>query len=454
MPVSTQHKDYAAHQKKARRVRDAVAGSDAIKARGTTYLRNPDKDDTERYKEYKEQAQWLGVTKRTHDGMLGAIFRKTPQAELPKEIEYLIDDADGSGMSLTQFARGTCSDGIQDGKKGILVDYPEAADGLTREQTRGLRATLRGYVSESIINWRRAGEDLVLVVLSELYDEEVDEFNFEQKQQFRVLSLDATGYRQRVYRGDDVVADTYPRMANGSPWPLIPFQFIGTVNNDENPDNPMLLDIADLNIGHYRNSADLEESSFTVGQPMPHVDIGENTSTQDWKALNPNGIKWGSRVGVQTKGGKVELVQVEPNTLPDKLMERKEAQMLSIGARLIEQRGQNETAEAVRARSGAESANLSTLADNVSDGLENCLEWAALFMSSADLHGQISYRLNQEFYEQDADPQMVIARIQELDRGLIAKKDFRDWRRKTGGIAPDRTDEEIEDDVQAGGSTL
>ena len=82
------------------------------------------------------------------------------------------------------------------------------------------------------------------------------------------------------------------------------------------------------------------------------------------------------------------------------------------------------------------------------------MEWAALFMSTADLHEQITFKLNQEFYEQDADPQMVIARIQELDRGLIAKKDYRDWRRKTGGIAADRTDEEIDDEVQAGGTEL
>lgn len=453
MPVNTIHDTYAAHEKKARRVRDAVAGSDAIKARGTVYLRDPDPTDPDRYQYYKEYAQWLGVTKRTHDGMMGAVFRKAPEMDLPAVIQYLIDDADGSGMSLTQFARGATSKTVINGRHGILVDYPEAEDGLTREQTQGLRATLRHYASESIINWRRAGEDMVLIVLRETYDDVVDEFSIEQKEQFRVLSLDSTGYRQRVYRGEDLVADIYPRMASGDYWQLIPFQFIGAVNNDEVPDNPLLLDIADLNIGHYRNSADLEESAFIVGQPMPHVDIGE-LATQDWKELNPNGIKWGSRVGIQTKGGKLEVIQAEPNSLPKELMEQKEAQMLSIGARLIEQRGGNETAEAVRARSGAENANLSTVADNVSDGMENCLEWAALFMTSADVHEQIRFRLNQEFYEQDADPQMVIARIQELDRGLIAKKDYRDWRRKTGGIAPDRTDEEIDDEVQAGGLAL
>ena len=38
MPVETLHPDYERHEKKARRVRDAVEGSDAIKRRGTDYL--------------------------------------------------------------------------------------------------------------------------------------------------------------------------------------------------------------------------------------------------------------------------------------------------------------------------------------------------------------------------------------------------------------------------------
>lgn len=454
MPVETLHPDYERHEKKARRVRDAVEGSDAIKRRGTEYLPDPDPDDPERYANYKMRALWLGVTKRTHDGMLGAVFRKNPEAELPSVIEYMRDDADGSGMSLTQFARGAVSDTATNGRDGVLVDYPEAEDGLTQEQAQGLRATLRAYPSNTITNWRRDGEQLALVVLLEHYDEPVDEFQVNQEKQYRVLSLDDQGYYvQRVFRHNEEVSRSEPRMANGERWPFIPFQFIGAGNNDEHPDNPLLLDIADVNIAHYRNSADLEEASFIVGQPMFHVDVGD-TSTQEWNDLNPNGVTVGARRGIQTKGGKVELVQAEERNLPLKLMEQKEAQMLAIGAKLIEQRGGNEREEAVKARTGAENANLSTLADNVSDGLENCLEWAALFMTSADVFDDITFRLNQEFYEQGADPQMVMARIQEVDRGLIAKADYRAWRRKTGGIDPDRTDEDIDAEVQSGGLEL
>lgn len=463
MPVDYQHPLYAGHEKRAQRVRDAVSGSDDIKKRGELYLPCPGgpinalsgearAEAEARYQAYITRAVWLGVTSRTHDGMLGAIFRKAPQAEIPTVIEYMLEDADGSGMSLTQFSRLAVSKLLQNGRHGVLVDYPEAEDGLTREQTQGLRATLRSYDSQSIINWRREGELLTLLVLHERYEKDVDEFERSEEEQYRVLSLEDGAYVQRVFRDGREESRSEPRMANGQRWEMIPFQFMGAVNNDETPDKPLLLDLADVNIAHYRNSADLEESSFLAGQPMFHIDIGE-TSTEEWKELNPNGVTVGSRRGVQTKGGSMAIIQAEPNNLPRTGMQDKEAQMLSIGARLIEQRGQNETAEAVKARAGAENANLSTVADNVSDGLENALEWASMFMSSQSTES-IEFRLNQSFYEMDADPQMVMARIAELDRGLIAKSDYRTWAKERSLIDPDRTDEDIDADVESGGTNI
>ena len=462
MPVDTPHSAYTAHEKKAQRVRDAVAGTDAIKGARTTYLPHPvagyerlkgelleEADD--RYVAYLQRASWLGVTGRTHEGMLGGVFRKAPTAELPSSIDYMLEDADGSGMALEQFAKLCVSALEQSGRAGVLVDYPEAEDGLTREQTRGLRATLRYYDSQSIINWRREGEALTLVVLREIYEDEVDEFQRNQKMQYRVLRLEDGVYTQQVYRDNQPAGEKVtPRDAAGNAWREIPFQFLGAKNNDEIPDKPLLLDIADLNIAHYRNSADLEEGAFLCGQPMLHVDIGDLDANQ-WQELNPNGVEVGSRRGIQTKGGRIDMVQAEERNLPLSLMEQKEKQMLALGARLIEQRGQNETAEAVRARSGAENASLSSVATNVSNGIENALLWALGFMGGT---GDVIYQLNQQFYAEDADPQEVIARIQELDRGLIAKRDYRDWRRRTGGIDPERTDEEIDAEVAAGGTDL
>ncbi|MFG6139500.1 DUF4055 domain-containing protein [Halomonas sp. B23F22_10] len=467
MPADTPHPLYKSHEARASRVRDAVSGTDAIKAGGETYLPNPsgrisllpegEQEAAEaRYHAYLTRAFWLGVTGRTHEGLLGAIFRKAPTVELPSAIEYMRDDADGSGLALEQFGRLTSSALLTSGRHSILVDYPEAEDGLTREQTRGLRATLRSYDSQSIINWRREGEQITLVVLRETYEtDQSDQFERVLDYQYRVLSLEDGRYVQTVYRDNVEVpqARIEPRMANGEPWAVIPFVFVGAVLNDEAPDKPVLLDLADANIAHYQSSADRREGSHIVGQPMFHIDIG-NMDADTWKKLNPGGVTVGSRQGIQTQGGKAELIQAEPQDMARQDMQDAKEDMKAIGARLIDSRGGNETAEGVRARSGAEHSALASVAINVGDALEKALEFAAIFMTDANVFEQITVTLNQEFYEEGADPQMIAARIQELDRGVIAMQDYRAWSRRKGLISSDRTDEDIQADVQAGGTSL
>jgi hypothetical protein len=355
-------------------------------------------------------------------------------------------------MSLVQFARGCVSGLLTNGRHGVLVDYPEAEDGLTREQTRGLRATLRHYSSESIVNWRREGEELTLVVLREPWARDIDEFEQDWDWQYRVLRLEDGRYTQQVYRdGQPVGEKTMPRQANGSAWPVIPFQFLGTTDNNETPDAPLLLDIADQNLAMYRNSASVEEAAHICGQPVLHIDIGD-TSTDEWQELNPNGISIGSRRGVQTRGGgTLSMVQAEERNLPLQLMEQRREDMIALGAKLIERGAQQETAEGVRERSGSETANLSSVAGNVSDGIRNCLEWANIFMGGA---GEIVFELSRQFYADNADPQEIVARMQLVDRGLIADTDFWAWGRRKGVIDPDRTDEEIRAEAEASGMNI
>lgn len=466
MPADTLHPLYLPHEARASRVRDAVAGTDAIKGKGETYLPNPsgkistlperEREAAQaRYDAYKKRSFWLGVTGRTHEGLLGAVFRKAPTVELPSAIEYMRDDSDGSGLALEQFARLTTSALLQSGRHGILVDYPEAEDGLTREQTAGLRATLRSYDSQSIINWRREGETLTLVVLRETYEVEVDQFERNREYQYRVLSLEDGAYVQTVYRDNNEVPEARiePRMANGQRWTVIPFVFVGAVANDETPDKPVLLDLADANLAHYQSSADRREGSHTVGQPMLVIDIGDMSSLE-FQEANPGGVLYGSRFGLQVQKGSAQLLQAQPQDMARQDMLDAKEDMLAIGARLIDSRGGNETAEGVRARSGAEHSALASVAVNAGDALEKALEFAARFMTAADVFEKIVVRINQEFYEEGADPQMIAARIQELDRGVIAMQDYRDWGRRKGLIKSERTDEEIDADVESGGTAL
>jgi len=95
-------------------------------------------------------------------------------------------------------------------------------------------------------------------------------------------------YVQNLYdeNGDLVMyaggPDIYPRQSDGSLWDEIPFSFIGSINNDETIDKAPLYDIAEINISHYRNSADYEESSFLLDS-LPLLFSG---LTQSWVDQN------------------------------------------------------------------------------------------------------------------------------------------------------------------------
>jgi hypothetical protein len=83
---------------------------------------------------------------------------------------------------------------------------------------------------------------------------------------------------------------------------------------------------------------------------------------------------------------------------------------------------------------------LSNIVQNASSAISKAIEWCGLYMSSDG--GE--FAINQDFYDKSSDPSQLMAEVQLLDRGVIAKLDMRAKLRKTGVIHPDRTDDEID----------
>ena len=405
MPVSLVHPLYAEMSPVWRECRDAVAGQRAVKKGGELYLPATFADaDPARYAQYLQRAYFMGVTGRTKEALTGMVFRKPPRVVVPPQIEPFLENIDGAGQSLEQLAKEIVGDELTTGRFVLLVDYPSAPEGIDSEAERmmGLRPTIAAYAAESLINWRFEGVNgrklLTLAVLAESVETGDDEFGHDTVTVYRVLRLRDGVYTQALYdqSGDPITDEYVPRMAGGAPFDHIPLHIIGAVNNLPEPDVPPLYDMAVLNISHYRNTADLEESSFISGQPTVHLSIGE-TDAAEWQQLNPNGLQIGSRAGVITKGGSMELVQAEATSLPFELMKHKEQQMVAIGARLVQRGGSAETAEAARLNASAEASTLDNVVGNVSEGIEAALEDMCRFVG-ADPE-VVEYALSKEFWE-------------------------------------------------------
>jgi len=458
MPVDNKHPEYEKYLSMWTRTRDAVRGAIEVKDKKHVYLPVPDNDsgderkgtETVRYRQYIKRAVFTNFTGRTKNALAGAAFRKSPQVDIPNGLDYLINDATGDGLSLNQLAKDELSNLLETGRCGFLVDYPQAGDNLTAEEVSmlDLRAAIIPYTAEQIINWKtevmRGRKMLASCTLAENYYNPADEFDHSTEVQYRVLRLRQDGYTQQLYReGEPFTEEFYPRMSDGSTWPFIPFQFAGAQNNDASMDDAPLSDIADVNMAHYRNSADYEESCFLVGQPS--LFITHSLSPDQFAEYNPQGIKLGSRVGhVLGETGSADLLQANPNQLVLEAMRLKENQMVMIGARIITDRTANETAEGARIRFASENSVLGDIVGNLSEAILQCIKWVGMFMG-VDAEDAM-FKINDEFYDKSVDPQMIMSMIQLLDRQIIAEADIFGRLKAAGVVEPDRTLEEIKEE--------
>jgi hypothetical protein len=433
-----------------RRIRDCVDGQDAIKTSTVVYLpyiMPSDKSaaNKDRNTAYAERALFVGFTKRTLKGLVGQVFAKPAVLELPAAMEEARESVDGGAVSWDQQAKQALSDVIGVGRCGLYVDYPQVqveegrkAPTLLQQQKLKLRPTIQYYFAEQIINWRveTVGGMRVttLVVLEEAYDAEDDGFEKKLETQWRELRLKDSKYYVQLWRKTNGVFEKFgpevvPTLANGKPLDYIPFHFVGSDNNDPGIDDAPLLDLANLNIAHYRNSADFEEMVYLLGQPTPWF----SGLTKKWvDEVWTDGIALGSRAPIPLPvGGQAGLLQVAESNVALAALEHKERQAVALGAKLVEQKTVQRTATEANQEEASEASTLQTAAQNVSSAYTTCIEWLAAFTGTA-VTDEHKYELNTDF---EISRMTVEARKQILAEwvaGAISYTEYRDLLRRAG----------------------
>lgn len=460
MSVNTKHRDYEANETKWTRIRDAIKGQDAIKAKKKTYLPQPNPDDTSaanalRYTNYLDRAVYFNVVKRTLDSMVGTAFRKFPQLEVTSPLDYVLDDIDGMGVSIYQQSQKVLMNVLSHGRCGLLVDFPTVNEAVSvADMTSGnVRANCLFYQAESIINWQhtRIGGKTVLSKVVLVEDAELtDGFESEALERYRELSLDEGVYVVRIWEQSQdgsqsglIVVDEYiPRMSNGSVWREIPFTFVGATNNDFYVDDSPIYPMTEINLAHYRNSADYEDSIYIIGQPQPYI----TGLTVQWaEMLEEKGVYFGSRSPIPLpEGANFGIAQAGENVLVRQAMIDKEAQMVALGARLMEKGSAIKTATEAQADNEAETSVLALAISNVNEAYAIVGRWMRDFMGSGDFE----YEINSDFSEWNLDAQKLQALVAGWVQGAIPKSDLWAYLRKVGVIDDAKTDEEIAEEVE------
>lgn len=437
-------------------ITDCMAGQEAVKKATTKYLPKPNAADESdenaaRYVAYVTRAVFYNVTANTLSGLVGQVFNSDPVSEYPKELEPLWYDCNGRGVTLIQQAKKTLTSTLAFGRCGLLVDFPKGAvdlEGAPRAFTRQevmdgrARPTIQYYGPTDIINWRHEQQGavsvLALVVLVEDYIIKDDGFEIQRGNQCRVLRLRNGVYEVETWRRTDekqegpyyLIDTVTPRGSDGRPFGYIPFYFIGSQNNDAQIDKPPMYDIANLNIGHYRNSADYEDSVYMVGQPTPYF----AGLTQTWVDEVLKGtVQLGSRGAVPLpEGGSAGLIQAEPNSMVKEAMEQKERQMVALGAQLVQDKQVQRTLGEAKMEATVIASTLTSCARNVSQAFEAALMAAASFSGAAVDADKLKFQLSTDFAIAKLSPEDRQQLIAEFQGGLVSFTEARAQLRQSG----------------------
>jgi hypothetical protein len=434
MTVKAQHPQYTKFANKWKRCRDVSEGQDAVHEAGQAYLPSLKNQHPDDYQAYKARTPFFNATWRTIAGLSGMLMRKPPTVEVPGVVEPLLETVTNSGQPLGIFTMETVEECLALGRVGIMVDYPVAnIEHMTQADAMllNMRPTLARYKAESIINWRETvinnRKVLTMVVLEEEMIKAVDEFEDECQTTYRVLDLVSTEaggmvYRVRVFSidektGDDVQIgdDVFPLMKN-KPLDFIPFYFLSTDDTDACPDDPPLIDLVDLNLSHYRTSADYEHGCHFTGLPTGYVTgFTPEPSTK---------IYLGSQTMLMfpdpaTQVGFLEFSGAGLSCLKEN-MASKETQMAVLGARMLEaQKKGVESAETAGIHRAGENSMLASAAQAISLGMTKALQ---VFSDWAGGNGEVVFDINRDFFPMPMNPQTLAGLVAAWQGGAISKQ--------------------------------
>ena len=438
-------------------VRDVCAGDQALRC--DAYLPPLNATDQSpqniaRNRAYRDRAVLYTATGFTLAGMIGLAFRHDPKSDLPSVLEYLLKDADGAGVSIYQQSQSVLGSNVQIGRHGLYVDFSSELK----------RPLIKSYRAENVINWRESlvgGKTVLSMVVLREDAEKDDGYKIVPIDQWRELFLNEQGLcTVRLWQLDDEaepqivqiedadgnMVDEVVLRSSGAPLDFIPFEFIGSQNNDSSIDDSPLYGIAKINVAHFRNSADYEDAAFYHGQSQAWM----SGLTEEWRDhLEKSGSMYiGSRAPILLPvGGAFGFEQAGPNMVAMEAMTHKEAQMLALGARLIEKGGAVKTATQSEGEREASTSVLAMCTANVSEAYQTAIDWCARYLDLKPAADATTYQINQEFTEVANDPLTITALVGAWQAGIMAKTDVRAYFRRQGTIATERTDEAIDADL-------
>lgn len=421
-PIQNVHASYAKRCHAWKVVRDCVEGSDTIKAAGQTYLpmaSGRDREEREaRYRAYKQRAVFVNFTGQALEFMHGLIFRRCPSITTGTALitNGLTANVDRKGRSLYQFASDTTYDVMQTGFGGYLLDMPPA-NGVTNQaeaEKVGIRPYIKYYTAENVCWWDyreiNGAEQLCTVVLKEQVCVTSEDFMHSYEDHYRVLRLDkVTGeYYQTLYTpvfNEKGEIDKYDTVdveitVQGEKIYYLPFVMLPY----EEPEKPMLYDMALMNIAHYQSTADYKNGVRMTTIPTGYITGYTERDEEDGDEITLGGDTFLTEANPDAKFGTL-VFSGEGLSHAEKDIEKIESQIAGLFIKdLAPEKKASETAEAAYVHRAGENAKLATFARNMSIKLTKIMQ---MYQEWNGLDPDVEIELNYDYETMALDPNII-----------------------------------------------
>lgn len=447
--VSLPRREFGGSIERWRRCRDVFEGEDAVKAAGEIYLPRLSGQTPARYNAYRKRATFYGAFARTVAGLGGAVFRKDPALAMPDTAKGIdLTDVTRTGVPFVGFAMQTLEEILKVGRFGVLVDMPASAPA-------GAPPYFVPVLAEQIINWQTSVINGLPVLTRVMISEEVEEadpgnpYQPGYTKQIRECRLNEAGaYEVLIHRkspnGEWVAGASVIPTRGAKPLTAIPFVFFGPTSLEPTIQKPPLLDLVNINLSHYRTSADLEHGRHYCGLPQPWIagykgqDKFQIGSSVAWVFDDP-----------QAKAEYLEFTGQGLGELKEALREKQD-QMAILGARMLEgQKPGVEAAETVKLRSAGDSATLKGIATIASLGLSQVMRWCVWWSGIEVADKDVTVTLNTDFFGLRLTAEEVKALMLQWQSGGISFETYYDRLAEGGWTRPGVTAYEERDAINA-----
>ena len=414
-------------------VSDLYEGEDVIKKAGRKYIPALGGQENAEYISYVNRGSFFNAYSRTIQGLVGFIFRKPMEIDVNDKVKELLPTIMSTGQSFKELCKAVTLLVMKKGRVGLLVDsYADKTPYIAL------------YEPESIINWKvefvDGEEQLTLLVLRENADKQSnDEFSDEKQVQYRIFRLEgdvvSVEVAVRTDKGFLSEPRIYPKI-KGKSLKKIMFNIIGSEENTMKVNKPPFLDLAFVNLAHWRLSVDYAHGLHFCALPTPWAagfDLDADLSVGPVKAWISNNI--GASCGyMEFTGQGLGAIKDAKKSLEDN--------MAILGSRVIEQnRSRVETAEAARIRQSGESGALTAIVENISEGLTVTIKRYTEWVGNADDSTYV--KMNTDFIDTSVSPQEITALLAALQSGSMSLDTFL-YNLKMGEILP--PGREVEDE--------